>query len=474
MFVPAENIATIQQKFFRTFGLSSQFLPDQTMFSRQKNLTGENTKEHGIRLTILTGFALVIFLSLLIAGWSYYHITALGNAAENLFMANYRSIQYVHSMEGALDSYKDMLITNAPNRTEITTLDKSFRDNLALEFHNITETGESDAAHSVEKSYDILYGKLAQWLVSPSGSPAKENILQDLASVQSRCEALLLLNERAMFARADATKGDARFARTSTMIIIFLLIGASIVLALGVSRRSLAEFRQLDKAKSNFVSTAAHELKNPLSSIKTSAGLLLDKIPGDINAKQQSLLSNIKQESERLLGTVKDLLDIAKLEAGSLQLIKTPTSVTTLIESSLLPVIHQADKAGVHIDIQTSNNLRAVIIDANKLSWALTNLISNAIRYSPRNGQVLISANEIDNEIWVSVKDQGKGIPSEELERIFEKFVQVEEPVFGGGIGTGLGLSIAKEIVQLHKGRIWADSEIGKGSVFTFTIPKSV
>jgi signal transduction histidine kinase len=258
------------------------------------------------------------------------------------------------------------------------------------------------------------------------------------------------------------------------MLIICLLIGASIILALGVSRRSLAEFRQLDKAKSNFVSTAAHELKNPLSSIKTAAGLLLDKIPGEISLKQHSLLSNIKQESERLLGTVKDLLDLAKLEAGSLQLAKARTSVTTLIESSLLPVINQADKAGVHIDIQTAHNLPNVVVDANKLSWALTNLVSNAIRYSPHDGQVLVSANEIDSEIWVSVKDQGKGIPAEELERIFEKFVQVEEPMLGGGIGTGLGLSIAKEIVQLHNGRIWADSEIGKGSVFTFTIPKTV
>jgi signal transduction histidine kinase len=472
MFVLGKNTLTLQPMFFRTYGIATHFLHDPPMFFKHL-FTDKNNKERGIRLTILTGFGLVIMLSLFIAGWSYYHITSLGNAAENLFMANYRSIQYVHSMEGVVDSYKNSLISNTPNKQEISSLDKVFRDNLTLEFHNITETGESETAHGIEKSYGILYTKLAQWITTPPEIPSKESILSTLEIVKSQCEALLLLNEKAMFTKADAVKGDADFARTSSLIIICLLIGASVVLALGVSRRSLGEFRQLDRAKSNFVSTAAHELKNPLSSIKTSARLLLDKIPGEITHKQETLLTNIKKESERLLGTVKDLLDLAKLETGNLQLVKAPTSVSTFIESSLFPVMLQADKAGVHIDLQIAPNILPANIDANKLSWALTNLVSNAIRYSPQGGQILVSASEIDNEIWVSVKDQGKGIPPAELERIFEKFVQVEEAVYGGGIGTGLGLSIAKEIVQLHKGRIWADSEIAKGSIFTFTIPKN-
>ncbi len=437
------------------------------MLSKQV-FTDKNIKERGIRFTILTGFALVILLSLFIAGWSYYHITSLGNAAENLFIANYRSIQYVHSMEGALDSYKNNFLTN-PNVQDISAQDKIFRENLRSEFHNITEKGELETARSVEKSYGILYAKLNSIPSSP-----KEDIFSDLEGVKLQCEVLLVLNEKAMFQRADAAKSGAEFARTSSLIIICLLIGASIALAVGVSRRSLAEFRQLDRAKSNFVSTAAHELKNPLSSIKTSAELLLDKIPGEITEKQKSLLTNMKQESERLLGTVKDLLDLAKLETGNLQLVKAPISVSTFIESSLFPVMLQSDKAGVHIDLQIAPNISKVNIDANKLSWALTNLLSNAIRYSPLGGQILISASEIDNELWISVKDEGKGIPPAELDRIFEKFVQVEQAAFGGGIGTGLGLSIAKEIVQLHGGRIWADSTLGEGSVFTFTIPKSV
>ncbi|HYM20508.1 MAG TPA: HAMP domain-containing sensor histidine kinase [Candidatus Kapabacteria bacterium] len=482
MFVPDENTLTFRPAFFRMHGAKVDFqkkenkyvLLEQAMFSGKKFLSDNQNKERGIRLTILTGFALVIMLSLFIAAWSFYHITSLGNSAENLFLANYRSIQYVHSMEGVLDSYKDMLVGVTQSQTQVTSLNKAFRDNLSLEFHNITEIGESETAHDVEKSYNILYAALTQWIINPSLFPNKEDILGDLEAVKLNCESLLLVNEKAMFQRADTAKDDAAFARTSTLLIICLLIGASIILAFSVSRRSLAEFRQLDRAKSNFVSTAAHELKNPLSSIKTSAGLLLDMIPGEINSKQESLLSNIKQESERLLGTVKDLLDLAKLEAGSLQIIKTPTSISTFVESSLLPVIHQADKAGIHIDVQIAPNISEINIDANKLSWALTNLVSNAIRYSPQGGQVLVSANEIDHEIWVSVKDEGKGIPPKDLENIFEKFVQVEEGAFGGGIGTGLGLSIAKEIVQLHKGKIWADSELGKGSIFTFTIPKNL
>ncbi|MDP4221285.1 MAG: hypothetical protein Q8896_12690, partial [Bacteroidota bacterium] len=210
-----------------------------------------STKERGIRLTILTGFGLVILLSLFIAGWTYYHITSLGNAADNLFIANYRSIQYVHSMEGVLDSYTNSLIGNGSNVQTLSSLDKVFRDNLTLEYHNITEKGESETAHAVEKSYNILLARLAKTNTALQEIPSKESILRDIETVKANCEALLILNERAMFARADATKGDAEFARTSSLIIICLLIGASVVLALGVSRRSLAEFRQLDRAKSN-------------------------------------------------------------------------------------------------------------------------------------------------------------------------------------------------------------------------------
>jgi len=136
-----------------------------------------------------------------------------------------------------------------------------------------------------------------------------------------------------------------------------------------------------------------------------------------------------------------------------------------------LPLRLQAQTAEVGIDIAVADGLRKVRIDEPKLGRAITNLVANAIRYSPQKSHIIIRARKIEQEIWISVTDEGRGIGESDLARIFEKFVQVEEGALGSGSGTGLGLSIAKEIVQAHHGRIWATSSLGRGSTFTIALP---
>jgi signal transduction histidine kinase len=421
--------------------------------------------ERGLRIRILTGFSLVILLTLLIAGWSYYSITSLGRVAENVFIANYRSIQYAHTMEQAADA----LLHSAPGTITFQNADVQFRKALEMEFHNITETGELETARAIDAAYKTFYVALisgSSGEISSSGSDAIHAI-----------ERMLGLNERAMFARSDAMIEKANVARTSTLVITGLLVSIAILLAVAVSRRSLAEFQELDRAKSNFVATAAHELKNPLSSIKTTSTLLRDGLAGPVSEQQAELLSSIQSESNRLLNLVRELLDLAKLETGSLELHRSPINVETLIESAVLPIAMRADQAGVSIDVAVMPDVPELPVDPNKMAWAITNLLSNAIRYSPRDGSVEVRATVIEREVWLSVTDHGKGIAEKDLGRIFDKFAQVEEGAVGIGSGSGLGLAIAREIVQAHGGRIWATSTVEDGpsmehgSTFTIALP---
>ncbi len=406
--------------------------------------------ERGLRIRIITGFSLVIFLTLLIAGWSYYHISTLGTAAEHLFIENYRTISYMHQMELAVS---DMQIGGSER---FAVDDAIVRKNLLLEYSNITEVGELDGTRKLDRDYQAFQK-------APSNALA-EQVRQD-------CESVLKINEQAMFAHSEAFRAQGDFARTSTIGITILLVGAAIFLAVAVSRRSLAEFQELDRAKSNFVATAAHELKNPLSAIKMTSGLLADGIAGPLSQKQNELAATIRNESDRLLTLVRELLDLAKLETGTLQLQKRAMDVETLLESAIIPVSLRAEEAGVSIDVMVMKDVPEVFVDPNKMAWAITNLLTNSIRYSPRGAHITADARVIEREIWISITDQGKGIAESDLSRIFDKFVQVEEGRMGFGSGTGLGLSIAREIVLAHGGRIWAASTIGQGSTFTIALP---
>ncbi len=411
--------------------------------------------EKTLRVRIVTGFSAIIILTLVISGWSYYHISTLGSAAEHLFIANYRSIQYARSMEQAVELQELTGSTDVGQKHDL-----NFKNNLALEFRNITEPGEQELAKRIESRYSV-------WVKDRSVNPAHANSSQLLVDI----EGLLTLNERAMFARSETVKHEATFAKLSTLSITGVLVSIAILLAIAVSRRSLAEFQELDRAKSNFVATAAHELKNPLSSIKTTTGLLLDGIGGPLSSVQSDLLTNVRTESERLLTLVRELLDLARLETGTLTLNLQPIDVYSLIENATVPVLMDANRAGVDIDIHVAQSTPEISVDLNKIGWAITNLLLNAIRYSPRNAQVLVTASPIDNEVWIAVTDKGAGLSANDTDRIFEKFVQVADSANGEGVGSGLGLSIAREVVLAHNGRIWADSTPGKGATFTIAIP---
>jgi len=233
--------------------------------------------------------------------------------------------------------------------------------------------------------------------------------------------------------------------------------------------RNVTKLSELDRLKSEFIMTASHELRTPLTSIGMSIGLLLENAMEKLNEREQELLSAAQEEVHRLKALVNDLLDLSKIEAGKIDIEFELTPVVLLFEKAVAVLKSQADQESVELTFAVQQGLPPVNADANKITWVLTNLISNALRYTGNAGHIRLLAEKIGPHLHISVSDDGAGIPYEYQSKIFDKFVRVESPKSAGG--SGLGLTICREIVRAHGGRIWVDSVPGEGSTFTFTLP---
>ncbi len=241
------------------------------------------------------------------------------------------------------------------------------------------------------------------------------------------------------------------------------LLGVVLVL------RDVTRLTELDRLKSEFVMIASHELRTPLTSIGMSIALLLEKTGGKLSEKEQQLLSAAHEDLQRLKALVNNLLDLSKIEAGKMEMEFEKVSVQTLAQKVIEVMKAQADSKGIMFAETLPENLPWVKADANKMTWVLTNLIANALRYTDSGGHIHLSAKHLGPYVHLSVSDDGPGIPYKDQSKIFDKFVQIKTSKALGG--TGLGLAICKEIVRAHGGSIWVDSTPGEGSTFTFTLP---
>jgi NtrC-family two-component system sensor histidine kinase KinB len=245
--------------------------------------------------------------------------------------------------------------------------------------------------------------------------------------------------------------------------------GEEAVTSMVLLLRDITRLKELDRLKSEFVMAASHELKTPLTSIAMSISLLKEKTADKLEAKESELLSAADEEVQRLKALVNDLLDISKIEAGKMALDFEPVSVELLLERAAGLLQNQAEEKSISLSYSVPDDLPAIRADVSKITWVMTNLISNAVRYTEANGFIKLSAQQAGSQVRISVTDNGAGIPYEYQPRIFDKFVQLKAGKTPGG--SGLGLAICKEIVRAHGGTIWVDSQPGKGSSFTFTVP---
>ncbi|MFO7949422.1 MAG: ATP-binding protein [Candidatus Fermentibacteraceae bacterium] len=233
--------------------------------------------------------------------------------------------------------------------------------------------------------------------------------------------------------------------------------------------RDVTRLKELDRMKSDFIMTASHELKTPLHSLGMSIDLLLESATESLSGQQKELLDAAHEELQRLKSLISDLLDLSRIESGHVDMDLDSIPTAMLVEKALAVFESQASDQGIELVAEVPEDIPEVRADANKITWVLTNLIGNALRYA--QSRIAVSAQIIGSWVHVSVEDDGQGIPPEYQSRIFDKFVRVDGD--SDRKGTGLGLSICKEIVRAHKGTIWVDSTPGEGSTFTLTLPVS-
>jgi NtrC-family two-component system sensor histidine kinase KinB len=240
-------------------------------------------------------------------------------------------------------------------------------------------------------------------------------------------------------------------------------LGAAVLL------QDVTRFRLLDEVKSDLVATVSHELKTPLTSVRLAVHLLLEETIGPLTAKQTELLLDARDNAERLLARVNNLLDLARLEQGRAQLQTMPLPPADLLRSAAETVRPRAEDKGVELVVEAADNLPPLAADAGRLGHALDNLLDNALRFTERGGRITLSAAPADGSVTLIVADTGLGIPEEYLPRIFDKFFRI--PGRTAGSGTGLGLAIVREIVTAHGGQVACTSHPGSGTEFRLTLP---
>jgi signal transduction histidine kinase len=237
--------------------------------------------------------------------------------------------------------------------------------------------------------------------------------------------------------------------------------------------------RESDRMKSEFLANMSHELRTPLNHIIGFTELVLDKNFGELNKVQEEYLTDVDKSSKHLLSLINDILDLSKVEAGKLNLELSDLNLKMLLESSLVILKEKAMRHSIDLKLDLNAIPEIISADERKLKQILYNLLSNAVKFSQDSGQVNISTKQViiptdgnqQTAIEISVRDTGIGIRQEDLERIFDPFEQADNSASRRYQGTGLGLSLTKKLVELHGGKIWAESEgEGKGSTFSFII----
>lgn len=230
--------------------------------------------------------------------------------------------------------------------------------------------------------------------------------------------------------------------------------------------------KELDEMKRDFVSNVTHELKSPLTAIQSCVEFLLKKKGGDLTRFQIDYLVMVQNNTARLTRFIMQLLDISRIEAARLDLYKEDVSLPTLAQEIALLFGPYAEEKGIKIRVSSQPDIMEIMADQDKLKQVFTNLISNALKFTD-HGEIRIYIADRHDCLEVKLTDTGIGIPKEALNRLFDKFYQVKEThkekKYGG---TGLGLAIVKGIIDAHGGRLWVESELGKGTIFTFTLPK--
>ncbi len=347
---------------------------------------------------------------------------------------------------------------------------KSEKQKLENVMHNMSEgVVVVDAQGNL-----LMINPIAETLLGVSkqdiGRPIKELVKDEhlLAMVKNlpQGQDASMQKDIELFSRNESTK---RVLKTSSAVVEDPdgnAVGMVTVL------NDITRQKELEKLKSDFVSNVSHELRSPLVAIEKSVSLILSKTAGEISPDQEQFLSIAERNLKRLALLINDLLDLSKLEAGKMAIKLQETAIGKIIDDCIMTFANWAKTKSIKLEARIPEKLPLLNIDPDRIIQVLSNLISNALKFTPENGSITVEAKYDTGreKIEVSVADSGIGIADENLNKIFDRFYQVGEKKPSDIGGTGLGLSIAKEIVELHSGKIWAESQAGSGAKFIFAL----
>ena len=234
-------------------------------------------------------------------------------------------------------------------------------------------------------------------------------------------------------------------------------------------RRVYGELEKASRHKSDFLATMSHELRTPLNAIIGFSEVLHEQMFGELNERQLAYVNDVLRAGEHLLSLINDVLDLAKIEAGKMELELSQVAIPDVLRSAISMHSERASRGGIDLGLTAAPEEITVTADERRLRQVVFNLLANAIKFTPDGGRVDISASADDGHVEIAVADTGPGIPAGDLEGIFEEFEQSSD---GKKVeGTGLGLPLSRKLVELHGGRLWVESELGRGSTFRFTLP---
>lgn len=317
----------------------------------------------------------------------------------------------------------------------------------------------------------VLYNPAFMRLLKLSPPPGQPAAVSDYLEESSLVEAL-----QALVTQADADTGfisrELQCGRTHLRTLSAPVPGPDQeVLGTVTVFQDITSFKELDQMKSDFVHQVAHELRAPLSAIKQQHSVILDGLAGELSSKQQELLKRGEEKIQGLLDMINDLLDLARIESSPEAQEQVPLDLAEICLKTVNLMRAKAEEQGVSLRLELPERLPLVQAQARSMEEVLTNLISNAINYSPDGGTVTISATSPGEYLELRVSDTGIGIPQEEIPRIFDKFYRVKHPRTRQVIGTGLGLSLVKSLIEAHRGSVEVDSEPGVGTTFRVLLP---
>jgi PAS domain S-box-containing protein len=334
-----------------------------------------------------------------------------------------------------------------------------------------------------EKNTILMLNPSAEEMFGLRGAPLAERPLRDIVSVASdedRNFVLSFYTDLLIHSRKLKEPGETVSFRVEgprrvlDVSLVMAPVGRGGAMGTIAVLRDITREAEVDRMKTEFISTVSHELRTPMTSIKGYTDLLFMGVAGPLTEQQKRFLTIIKNNADRLANLVSDVLDISRIESGRVRLNLQAVSLKEVMDEITLAFEHRIREKGLNYTVDIPDDLPPLRADKDRLAQILTNLVGNACQYTPEGGSVLVTARAIGDMVQIDVKDTGIGIAPEDLPRIFDRFFRADHPMIRDTAGTGLGLSITKAFVEMHGGRIWVQSELGKGSTFSFTIPIAV